>query len=232
MRVLELFSGTHSVGKVCRDLGWEVVSLDLKEADINVDVLVWDYEAAYPKGHFDIIWASPPCHTFSNLRRSWIGRKLKSHGDTIITPQILHDDMMNSGVKILDQTKAIVRYFEPTFWFIENPQSGRMKEFNGGLPFYDVDYCQYGFTYQKSTRIWTNLMGFRPKVCRKNCPSYVNDGPTQGHPMTIALLQLKDRYKIPPDLVRELFTHAVDKTGTRKKQIPTHKKQKTKNPKI
>lgn len=51
MRVLELFSGTGSVGKVCREKGWEVISLDLKGADINTDILDWDYASAYPVGH-------------------------------------------------------------------------------------------------------------------------------------------------------------------------------------
>ena len=39
MRVLDLFSGTHSVGKVCKELGYECISLDLKDADINCDRL-------------------------------------------------------------------------------------------------------------------------------------------------------------------------------------------------
>lgn len=69
MRVLELFSGTHSVGKVCAEYGWEVVSLDLKGADINKNILEWDY-TTYPVGHFDMIWASPPCDTFSMLRHT------------------------------------------------------------------------------------------------------------------------------------------------------------------
>ena len=43
MKLLELFSGTGSVGKVARDLGYEVVSLDLKNADINSDIMKWDY---------------------------------------------------------------------------------------------------------------------------------------------------------------------------------------------
>ena len=38
MKLLELFSGTGSVGKVAKTLGWEVVSLGLKNADIYEDI--------------------------------------------------------------------------------------------------------------------------------------------------------------------------------------------------
>ena len=76
MKVLELFSGTHSVGNVCKEMGYEVVSLDLTNADINIDILQWDYKNAYKPGDFDIVWASPPCHTFSACRRCWINRKI------------------------------------------------------------------------------------------------------------------------------------------------------------
>ena len=43
MKLLELFSGTKSVGKVAEQLGYEVVSLDLKNADINCDIMNWNY---------------------------------------------------------------------------------------------------------------------------------------------------------------------------------------------
>jgi hypothetical protein len=44
MKLLELFSGTHSVGKVCKELGYEVISVDIDgRADINIDILEWDY---------------------------------------------------------------------------------------------------------------------------------------------------------------------------------------------
>ena len=48
MRLLELFSGTKSVGKVAEQLGYEVTSLDLKHADINTDILNWDYTTYEP----------------------------------------------------------------------------------------------------------------------------------------------------------------------------------------
>ena len=38
MNLLEIFSGSGSVGKVARDLGFNVISLDLKNADINNSV--------------------------------------------------------------------------------------------------------------------------------------------------------------------------------------------------
>jgi len=31
VKVLEVFSGTGSVGKVCKDLGWDVVSVDIRD---------------------------------------------------------------------------------------------------------------------------------------------------------------------------------------------------------
>ena len=50
MRLLELFSGTKSVGKVAYQLGYEVTSLDLNlkaDADITCNILDWDY-TVYP----------------------------------------------------------------------------------------------------------------------------------------------------------------------------------------
>ena len=49
MRVLELFSGTGSVGNVCKRHGFEVVSLDRDmPADIKTDIMDWDYRVYCP----------------------------------------------------------------------------------------------------------------------------------------------------------------------------------------
>ena len=66
-RALDLFAGTHSFTKVAQDLGYEVISLDCDPksgATITADILEFDYKI-WPPGHFDFIWASPPCTTFS-----------------------------------------------------------------------------------------------------------------------------------------------------------------------
>lgn len=173
MRVLELFSGTGSVNKICKEKGYEVVSLDLKGADINTDILKWDY-TTYPVGHFDIIWASPPCDTFSNLRKCWYGRKMKCHNGAIFTKELELQDRERTGLPILRQTQAIIEYFKPALWFIENPKTGSMKDYLT-LPFYDVDYCKYSdWGYKKPTRIWTNKVDFKPLTCKNDCPHIVD----------------------------------------------------------
>jgi hypothetical protein len=204
MNVLELFSGTHSVGKICNALGWSTTSLDLKDADININILDWNYKE-YPPNHFDIIWASPPCQYFSKCRLSNIGKPSKKHNRLIFTKEMIENDMIKEGLPILRQTEKIIDYFKPKYYFIENPQTGRMKDFID-RPFYDVDYCKYSdWGYRKRTRIWTNLEGFEPKLCKKDC---INMNGSK-HIFNIGAANwygtLKDKYRIPPKLIEDLF---------------------------
>ena len=43
---------------------FEVISLDVACADINTDILDCYYKNEFEPGHFDVIWASPPCTFF------------------------------------------------------------------------------------------------------------------------------------------------------------------------
>ena len=72
MRILELFSGSGSLGQVFAERGWEVTSLDADvktDAQIKEDILTWDY-SVYPPGFFDVVWASPCCTQYSCARTS------------------------------------------------------------------------------------------------------------------------------------------------------------------
>ena len=72
MRLLELFAGTGSVGKVAKELGFEVISLDRDmPADIQTDIMDWDYRA-YPPKSLEAIWASPPCTEYSRAKTTGV----------------------------------------------------------------------------------------------------------------------------------------------------------------
>tara|TARA_R110000765_G_scaffold3167_1_gene9893 strand:+ start:658 stop:1098 length:441 start_codon:yes stop_codon:yes gene_type:complete len=142
VKVLELFSGTKSIGKVCDQLGWDTVSVDMiLPADHKVDIMDFDYKQ-YPKNHFDIVWASPPCTAYSNLQSCWLGRKKKD--GSIYTKEKMDSDMNEADI-IVKKTLEIIDYFDCEYWFMENPATGKLKkrEFMKDIPFYDVSYCMY-----------------------------------------------------------------------------------------
>ena len=152
MKLLELFSGTGSVGRVAKQFHWNVVSLDLKGADINCDIMKWDYKQL-PSGYFDFIHASPPCQEYSKAKTVGV-RKI---------------DEANA---IVLKTLEIINYFKPRVFFIENPQTGLLKEqpFMKDLHYVDVDYRKYNFNYRKRTRLWNNLTSWKPRpLCNKDC---------------------------------------------------------------
>ena len=111
-RLLDLYTGSGSVAKVAKEMGFDVVTLDIDSRcnpDLCVDVLDFDYRA-YPVHYFDVIWASPDCRMFSKARQSNIGRVV--HGE-ICTKETLLRDLVNIGLPILKRTEEIIDYLQP-----------------------------------------------------------------------------------------------------------------------
>jgi hypothetical protein len=154
VRLLELFAGTHSIGKAFAKAGWDVVSLDMDgNSDITCDFMDWDW-TVYPPDHFDCVWASPPCTMYSRART-----RAKTPRD------------MEGSDRLVRRVLDCIDYFACT-WFMENPQTGYLKTrpVVQGLPFRDVSYCRYGFEYKKATRIWTNSQWAPLPMCSRANP--------------------------------------------------------------
>ena len=67
MRLLELFSGTGSVGRPWREAGHEVISVDIDGrfgADVVEDILQLSYCRPVP----DVIWPLPLCDQYARCR--------------------------------------------------------------------------------------------------------------------------------------------------------------------
>ena len=204
LNVLELFSGTQSVGKICKDLSYNVISIDIEnEPTHKVDILEWDYKI-YPKDYFYYIHSSPPCETFSNIRKCWFGRKIKAH-DGIFTKELYLQDQLEFGVPLLNKTLEIIEYFSPKYYTIENPQSGEMKNYLTHLPSTNCDYCRYGFDYKKPTTIWNNF-SFKGKKCIHQKVKYSHTKRISKRGKTT----LNERYQIPESLVRDWLNCFVD----------------------
>lgn len=199
MKLLELFKGTGSVGKVAKKLGYEVISLDfdpIYTPDIETDILYWNYKEFYKTTKFvpDFIWASPPCNTFSKL-----AYPLKERNTKTAEP---YSDRAKEGTQILYQTLKIIRFFQkknPKLKFvIENPRAMmRLDEKMKKLTLNSTNYCLYGDKRIKPTDFFSNmnleLKNPKENKCKRETVGVVD-------------LPLNERYKIPSKIIRHIFS--------------------------
>ena len=204
MNVLELYAGSRSIGKVAEDLGHNVFSVDIKPfKGIN---LATDIEYLSPNDipfEPDMIWASPPCTTFSIAAIS----KHRDNGKP-------KTDFAAKSDRLVLNTLKIIKEFD-CIYYIENPR-GYMRKmyYMMGIPRTTVWYCTYGDKRAKPTDIWTNNLyslfnqnGWKPRPeCKngnKNC--HHESAPRGSRTGTQGLKNNYQRSKIPEQLCREVI---------------------------
>jgi hypothetical protein len=204
MKVLELFAGSRSIGKVADRLAFDVYSSDIEQfggIDYVTDIL--DFDVTKIPFKPDIIWASCPCTAFSVAA---IGKNWTKVGDDYIPK----NPRAEFGLKLVQKTLEIIEHFNPTYFFIENPRGMlRKMPIMADLQRQGVTYCQYGDTRMKPTDIWTNSTKWIPRaMCKNGDPCHVA-APRGSKTGTQGLKGSYERSKIPEDLCYEILKSCI-----------------------
>jgi hypothetical protein len=210
MKVLELFKGSGSITKHYKNTDAEIISLDILSKyspTICSDIMEWDYKI-YPIGYFDIIWASPECKIFSMLQNCRIG----NHKTASWKNKEELKEQRDIHSKFIKKTIEIIKYFNPTFYFIENPLHSKIWDYvedDYKNKFVIVDYCYFGYRYKKPTKILTNkkLDNKRCSCKKHNLRIGVNPYGKMKNAIGVQFdnTTINERYSIPPLLLEYLL---------------------------
>ena len=160
---LELFSGTKTMSEAFKRCGFAVYNVDNNpklEPSLVADISILKYQdlvrecGDYPT----VIWASPDCTKFSYASGNR-NEFRKANTEPLSNSALNALDLVKHTLKLIDE-------LQPTYWFLENPLHGALKDqdFMKEYMYMDVSYCRYGAKNQKPTRIWGNFPpSFRPK---------------------------------------------------------------------
>ena len=221
MKILELFAWSRSIWKVADELWYKTFSTDLYEYEkIDYQVNILEFNTDKIPFIPDIIWASPPCTTFS-VASMW------HHWTWWIWKYKPATKECKLWLKILEKTIKLIAYYQKLnpnlIWYIENPMWVMRKVIDELFEKYwvirkreHVWYCQYLFNIAKPTDIWTNNINFIWKRCynKKKDKEWnvINHCHHESAPRwSRTWTQWKDnayeRWKIPRQLCLEVLTN-------------------------
>ncbi len=196
MKILELFCGTKSFANVCEERGHPSFTVDIDkkfDPDLCKDILNLTPNDIPFKP--DVIWASPPCTTFSVAGRS--------SNYTNFMPNSVKACI---GLALVYKNLELIKELKPKYFFVENPM-GYLRKFPFMMNYHrnTVTYCQYGDKRMKPTDIWTNHGGWYPKKMCKNGDNCHEAAPRGNKTGTQGLKDNEERSIVPKELCLEII---------------------------
>lgn len=176
MKVLELFAGSRSIGKVAESRGHEVFSVDINAFEgINLVKDVFDLNMSDIPFVPDVVWSGTPCTTYSLAA-------ISHHRNPDYSPNsdfAFKCDHMN--IKVNHFINEWLKLNADMLYYIENPRGVLSKMYYmEGIPRTMITYCSYGDIANKPTNIFSNNLWnplFNPLGWRGKpmCPRYKYD---------------------------------------------------------
>ena len=202
MKAIELFAGTRSISKAFERVGIRSYSVEFDHQHPNIDWYadintITAHDLVERFGIPDVLWASPPCQSYSVAA---IGHHRYKGEDGELKPKTefaLKSDMLLHHTLGIIQT--IIEDYNPNLiWFVENPRAGMRKMgCMADLPRYTVTYCKYGDSRMKPTDIWTNHPDPQFIAPCKNGDSCHDRAPRGTRQGTQGLVGAVERARIP-----------------------------------
>lgn len=208
MKLLELFAGSRSIGKVAEEYGFYVFSIDINKFD-KIDLVIDILDLKKERIPFipDVIWASPPCTYFSvaSIGHHWHENHEPKSKEALL------------GMEILNKTLDIFNWFPNAKFFMENPR-GKMRRKVNGINRTSVTYCSYNDKRMKPTDIWSNHIydifnpkGWKPRPMCFNGNTKCNheEAPRGSKTGTQGLKGNYERSIIPKELCEEIIKSTI-----------------------
>ena len=121
-----MFSGTRSIAKAFQKYGYDTYTVELDKRHDNIDwyadiMDITSQDIIDRFGHPDIIWASPPCTSYSIAA---ISHHRTKDEDGNLSPK---SDFAKLSDELIKHTLKLIKDLNPTYFFIENPRGDCVK---------------------------------------------------------------------------------------------------------